>query len=262
GVVGQWLTEMVGVRSPWALACAADLGHAMQLTNILRDVGEDWNRGRLYLPLDVLARHGLSPSDLGNAGRWNGKPPRAYRDLMEEMIGVAEGRYRRALQGIPALPGYFQRPVLVAALVYRRIHAGLRKNGYDNFGKRAHSDWRDKLLIGVKALWLLPSIRDLFPNDVPTTHKAPERLIRARSRPRMAGLVRSGIGLVLAAFFVLTIFSAAAASPRGNARAQENVSPLLLASSGAESPAADRSDVFALGLKELESADAAISRDP
>jgi phytoene synthase len=249
GVVGQWLTEMAGVRNPWVLACAADLGHAMQLTNILRDVGEDWNRGRLYLPLDALAGHGLSPSDFEDACRWNGRPPRAYRDLMEDMIGMAESRYRRALQGIPALPDYFQRPVLVAALVYRRIHAALRENGYDNFGKRAHSGWRDKLLIGVKALWLLPSIRDLFPQDTPMRHRA------GLPQPSMAGLVRTG------SLPILFAAALASAGPPGIPRAPQS-GPPLLASSGPEDPAPDRSEVFALGLKELESADADMRLDP
>src|SRR5690606_6945429 len=63
-VVGLWLTRLVGVHDEQVLARAADLGHAMQLTNILRDVGEDWRNGRLYLPLDVLARHGITEGDI------------------------------------------------------------------------------------------------------------------------------------------------------------------------------------------------------
>ncbi|MDB5104366.1 MAG: Squalene/phytoene synthase [Fibrobacteres bacterium] len=162
GAIGQWLTERVGIRDAWVLARAADLGHAMQLTNILRDVGEDLSRGRLYLPLDAMARHGLHPSDLDEASRWKGAPPQAYRDLMEEMMGIAERYYQRAFQGVPALPVFFQRPVFVAALVYRGIHEALRRNGYDNITRRACSTAWDKAAIGLRAYWLLPSLRALF----------------------------------------------------------------------------------------------------
>ena len=163
GVVGQWLTQLVGVDNPWVLARAANLGHGMQLTNILRDVGEDRARGRLYLPLDALARHGFRPESF--ALDWGGKtmPPPAYGRLMEELLAVAERHYRQAFLGIPSLPDFFQRPTLVAALVYRDIHASLRRNGYDNFRLRAYSSPVGKFTIGLRAMWLLPCIRDLFP---------------------------------------------------------------------------------------------------
>src|SRR5690606_2372054 len=63
-VVGLWLTRLVGVLDEQVLARAAEMGQAMQLTNILRDVGEDWRNGRLYLPLDVLARHGITEAGI------------------------------------------------------------------------------------------------------------------------------------------------------------------------------------------------------
>lgn len=171
GSLGQWLTELAGVHDAWALARAADLGRAMQLTNILRDVGEDWRHGRLYLPLDVMARHGFGPDALGAAAEWGGEPPLAWRSLMEELMGDAERHYRSALQGIPSLPGYFQRPVLVAALSYREIHVALRQNGYDNIGRRAIASPASKLAIGCRALWLLPSLRELFPPSFGATRE-------------------------------------------------------------------------------------------
>jgi phytoene synthase len=163
GVVGQWLTELVGIRNPWVLARAADLGHAMQLTNILRDVGEDLGRGRVYLPVDALARHGFEPYNFSS--EWGGKslPPPAYGALMEDLMAAAERRYRMAFLGIPSLPAFFQRPSLVSALVYREIHASLRRNGYDNFRLRAHSSATAKFGIGLRSMWILPFIRNLFP---------------------------------------------------------------------------------------------------
>lgn len=171
GSVGQWLTELAGVHGDWVLARAADLGKAMQLTNILRDVGEDWRRGRLYLPLDMMARHGFAPEALKEASSWGGEPPLAWRSLMEELMTVAERHYRSALHGIPSLPGYFQRPVLVAALVYREIHEALRQNGYDNIGRRAFASPASKLLVGCRAFWLLPCLRELFPSTEASTRE-------------------------------------------------------------------------------------------
>jgi 15-cis-phytoene synthase len=202
GVVGKWLAEMSGVRHPGALARAADLGHAMQLTNILRDVGEDWERGRLYLPMDALARHGLDESRLDSARAWNGRPPQAYCDLMEEMMALAERRYRSAFQGIPALPAYFQRPVLISAMAYRGIHDALRRNGYDNFRLRACTTPWEKLRAGAKAFWLVPSLRQLFsepgafhPDPDPDPGPDPHPDTRAERRPgaQAFGIQRAGL---------------------------------------------------------------------
>jgi phytoene synthase len=192
GTVGQWLAERAGVKDAWALARAADLGHAMQLTNILRDVGEDLARGRLYLPLDLLAKHGLPPDGLANAAARGGEPPEAYRALMEELMGLAERRYQRAFQAIPALPRSFQRPVLVAALVYRGIHAAIRRNGYDNLSRRAHTGLADKLRIGVKATWMLASLRELFPQGRAGSLAAPAWNGLARPAAGLAGACASG----------------------------------------------------------------------
>jgi phytoene synthase len=153
-VVGLWLTELVGERDPWMLARARDLGHAMQITNILRDVGDDWRMGRLYLPRDVLRRHGIAEADLEAFAR--GTPPTArWKNAMEELIASAEQRYARALEAVHHLPGFFQRPILVSALVYRDIHGSLRRNGHDNFTRRARTSLARKAWLGVKARVLL-----------------------------------------------------------------------------------------------------------
>ena len=89
GVVGRWLTELHGVRDPWMLERAAALGHAMQLTNILRDVGEDWDQGRVYIPLAILADHGLAPEDIGALRRGERRVDAAYRGLLEALMAVA-----------------------------------------------------------------------------------------------------------------------------------------------------------------------------
>jgi 15-cis-phytoene synthase len=150
-VVGLWVTEMFGIRDPWMLDRAAALGHAMQLTNILRDVGEDLRRGRLYLPTTWLTGHGLDQRALEGMMH-GGRVDPAYRDLVERLLRVAEEEYELAAPAVDRLPGFYRRPVAVAAQVYRGIHAGIRRNGYDNLTLRAHTSLAEKLRLGLVAL--------------------------------------------------------------------------------------------------------------
>jgi hypothetical protein len=145
------VTELFGIRDPWMLDRAAALGHAMQLTNILRDVGEDLRRGRLYLPTTWLAGHGLDRRDLEGMTH-SGRIEPEYHQLVERLLRVAEDEYELAAPAIDRLPAFYRRPVAVAAHVYRGIHASLRRNGYDNLNRRAHTSLADKLRLGVAAL--------------------------------------------------------------------------------------------------------------
>jgi phytoene synthase len=152
-VVGGWLTELFGVKDPEVLERAIALGHGMQLTNILRDVGEDLRTGRLYLPTDRMERHGVDRRLL-EAKLEEGSPVifPGYRSLMEELIAEAEAEYRRAVEAIPALPRFFRGPVAVAAGVYQGIHREIRRNGYDNLSHRAHTSLLSKMVLGARAL--------------------------------------------------------------------------------------------------------------
>jgi hypothetical protein len=123
----------------------------MQLTNILRDVGEDWDAGRLYLPRALLARHGLDGADIASM-RAGAPILRGYRALVEEVIAVADGAYDAAFRAIPALPPFARRPIAVAAHVYRGIHDAIRANGYDNLTRRAHTRRRDRIRLAGRAL--------------------------------------------------------------------------------------------------------------
>jgi 15-cis-phytoene synthase len=158
-VVGLWLTERFGIRDPWVLDRAAAMGHAMQLTNILRDVGEDLHRGRLYLPLDRLAAHGVDRGELEHAARSGAPLPGGYPGLVEELLRYAEHDYQEAFPAIAALPDFFQRPVAVAAHVYRGIHTVIRKNGYDNLGRRAFTSLPRKGVLAGEALLALRKAR-------------------------------------------------------------------------------------------------------
>jgi 15-cis-phytoene synthase len=173
-VVGLWLAELFGVREPWVLSRAEAMGHAMQLTNIIRDVGEDLERGRLYLPLQIMAVHGVEREALEQATRRAAPLPGGYPALMEELMSRAEADYRRAQEGIGALPPFFARAVAVAGQVYEGIHREVRRNGYDNLTRRAYtSRWR-KVALGARAL------RELGSRTHPVSDPAEEVLAAGR----------------------------------------------------------------------------------
>ena len=151
-VVGGWMTELFGSHDPWVLDRAHALGHAMQLTNIVRDVGEDLDSDRVYIPTELLSAHGLDEFDL-RAMRDGDKPINAaYRALMKELMADADRHYEAAFRAIPALPAFFQKPVAVASSVYRGIQDEVVRNGYDNLTRRAHTSGVRKLQLSVKAL--------------------------------------------------------------------------------------------------------------
>ncbi len=116
GVVGLMSAEIFGRTNPATLTYAHDLGIAFQLTNIIRDVGEDARRGRIYLPQDELARHGVAPSSLlqRNGGD-------AFRALMTEQIDRARQWYDGALRALPDADRRAQRPGLIMAGIYRAL---------------------------------------------------------------------------------------------------------------------------------------------
>lgn len=153
GAVGGWITQLFGIHDEALLARAHALGHGMQLTNIARDVGEDWGRGRLYLPLELLARHGLTEGDVELLRRSRGPLPRAYRDAVEELVARAEAYYEEAWPGIQALPAWYRRPVAVAAQAYRGIHREIRRNGHDNLRLRASTSASAKLVLAAAGLF-------------------------------------------------------------------------------------------------------------
>lgn len=152
GVVGLWLARLGGVRDPRALANAEQMGHAMQLSNIIRDVGEDLLHGRCYLPDAVLRAHGVSVADINEMLAGERDISEAYRRMLEEMMGTADSCYREAFEWIPALPASLQRCVAVAARVYGGIHQAVRANGYDNLRHRARTSFAFKVRLAIGAL--------------------------------------------------------------------------------------------------------------
>lgn len=152
GVVGLWLTELFTGRDPWMLERAGALGHAMQLTNIVRDVGEDLARDRVYLPASLLERHDVDPGELRRAAVSGEALPRDWVSLVEQLMRQADASYEHAWEAIPALPDFFARPVAIAAEVYRGIHGAVRRNRYDVFTMRAYTGRLEKTAAIRRAL--------------------------------------------------------------------------------------------------------------
>lgn len=152
GVVGIWIAGLAGCRDPWALRLADELGRAMQLTNIARDVGEDLGMGRLYLPLDLLERHGLEEAHLHAVRNGDGPIPAAFAAVLEEVMARADAGYGSAIQAVPKLPDEYRSAVAVAARVYQGIHREIRRNGYDSLRRRARTGLGRKVVLGLSSL--------------------------------------------------------------------------------------------------------------
>jgi len=116
------------------------LGEAMQLTNILRDVGEDARNGRVYLPQDLMRLHGYSEDDLRD-GRIND----AFIALFEDIAGRAEASFESALRDTEIFPRDTRLPVALALVLYRGILDACRKNGYDVFTKKNFVPKKEKI---------------------------------------------------------------------------------------------------------------------
>lgn len=149
--VGVWMCYLMGVCTPPLLARAEALGRAMQYTNIVRDVGEDLRRDRLYLPADRMAAYGLDIADLLHMQQTGVLDP-SYVALLEELMQRAEHDYEAAWEAIPALPPRLRGAIAVAAEVYQGIHEVLRQNHYDNLTRRAYTTLPEKIGLSVAAL--------------------------------------------------------------------------------------------------------------
>jgi phytoene synthase len=124
GEVGEVAANIFGRSEAGTIAYAHRLGLAMQLTNIIRDVGDDARRGRIYLPLDEMAAHGVSPADI-----LSGRETEGFRTLMDAQVERAESYYARALSELPEADRSAQRPGLIMAAIYRTLLAEIKADG-------------------------------------------------------------------------------------------------------------------------------------
>ena len=144
GAVGAMMCVLMGVRDRHALARACDLGHAMQLTNIARDVGADAAMGRVYLPLDWLEEAGVDRA----AFLADPLPTPAVRAMVRRLLSEARRLYFRSEAGIGALPAAARPGIWAARMAYSGIGDRVAANGFDSVSRRAVTGrWR-------KAGWL------------------------------------------------------------------------------------------------------------
>ena len=148
GTVGAVMALLMGVRTPAALARACDLGVAMQMTNIARDVGEDARAGRLYLPLAWMRDAGIDADAFLRAP--SASP--ALATVIERLLAAAAALYERADSGIAALPLSCRPGIFAARLLYAEIGHRVRRNGCDSVTTRARVTRSRKLALAVRGL--------------------------------------------------------------------------------------------------------------
>jgi len=153
-VVGLMMCRVIGATDERATPHAEALGTAMQLTNFLRDVKEDWKRGRIYLPLEDLNRFEYAEEELGR-----GVVDERFVGLMRFEIARARKLYRVADEGIRYIPRGRRYPVVVARRLYEAILGRIEAQGYDVFSRRAQTSLPHKL--GVAAACALGDLSEI-----------------------------------------------------------------------------------------------------
>ncbi len=141
-VVGMLAAGIFGYRDARTLDYARDLGIAFQLTNIIRDVGEDARRNRIYLPMEDLKAYGVTAAEITGA-----RYGEAFADLMRFQARRAEKFYDRALAALPAADRRAQRPGLIMAAIYRALLAEIERDGFRVLSARVS-------LTPLRKLWL------------------------------------------------------------------------------------------------------------
>lgn len=173
--VGVMMCVLMRVRDPDALARAADLGLAMQLTNIARDVGEDARAGRLFLPLDWLAEAGIDAEGFLADPR----PSVALAGVVRRLLGVADDLYRRASAGVAVLPSDCRLGIVAARHIYAAIGGEVARAGHDSVTRRARTSRGQKLVLMGRAV-LAAGVTHVMPRPAQ---------LHARPEPEVAFLV-------------------------------------------------------------------------
>jgi len=148
GVVGLVSAEIFGYVEPATRGYARDLGVAFQLTNIIRDVGEDARRGRIYLPQDELQDHGVAAADI-----FQHRVTPAFAALMTQQVARARAFYARALAALPSADRSAQRPGLIMAAIYQALLRRIERDGFRVLDHRIALTPLTKAWIAWKTSW-------------------------------------------------------------------------------------------------------------
>jgi len=151
GTVGLMMCHVLGLRDDRALPRAVHLGIAMQLTNICRDVAEDWQLGRLYLPADMLAEEGAADLVSALGGQFPDAARRPVARVVRRILAEADCYYASADRGMFDLPARAAFAIRIARLVYAAIGGQLAAQGYDPLLGRAVVPGRKKLALAALA---------------------------------------------------------------------------------------------------------------
>jgi len=177
GIVGLMMCHVLGLSDARALRNAAHLGIAMQLTNICRDVAEDWQRGRLYLPLELLRRCGLDALAGLTPGRLPHSALAPVAAVTPRLLREADHFYRSGDAGIPALPWRAAFSVHAARLIYAAIGERILRQNGDLEAPRAVVPRSRKLRLLLEAALL-------------TAWGLPRRLLTARGQAALGSALR------------------------------------------------------------------------
>jgi phytoene synthase len=161
GSVGAMMSILMGAREPAVLARACDLGVAMQLTNIARDVGEDARAGRIYLPLNFMREAGIDPD------AWLARPvfSVALGTVTQRLLSEADDLYARAGSGVVNLPLSCQPGMHAARMLYAEIGREVERRGLDSVSRRAVVPVSRKawLLAGALVTTLMSRAGEIMP---------------------------------------------------------------------------------------------------
>jgi phytoene synthase len=162
GTVGAMMAMIMGVRDPQVLSRACDLGVAMQLTNICRDVGEDARNGRLYLPAELLRNCGVE------AEAWMRNPifNEGISQSIEILLEVADRLYLQSEWGISQLPARCRPGIFAARSIYAEIGSEIERRGFDSVSDRAVVDNRRK--VRLLATSMRKAVTDRPRDNAPT----------------------------------------------------------------------------------------------
>ena len=138
--VGLMSMHIIGFSRQEAIPYAVKLGVALQMTNILRDVGEDWDNGRLYLPQEELETFKLTEADIATR-----QVDQRWQTFMRFQIHRTRQLYAEALPGVALLHRHGRLAIAAAAELYRAILEDIERHNYDIFNRRAHVSGRNKV---------------------------------------------------------------------------------------------------------------------
>jgi 15-cis-phytoene synthase len=179
GTVGAMMAVLMGARTPAALARATDLGAAMQLSNIARDVGEDARMGRLYLPRDWLLEAGIDPD------AWLAKPTftPALASVVQRLLDAAEVLYARVGAGVARLPLACRPGINAARFIYAEIGREVARRGFDSVSARAHVSATRKVALLMRSVALVaPAARGCSEPPLPANRFLIDAVLAASPR--------------------------------------------------------------------------------